>query len=166
MKATAIIRLVSSTILVLVGTWGLWVFLSKPKLNSFQDMYPESEISYRRNYQKLVKQDLFNSSSFLKREAHSAVVFKNSFPYSRTSLDSNKTQQIIQLLNDSSAYEWGEFGTPEHAQTIIFYSLNSTPVGYTQIDLMGEVENYPYRSLMKWGKLSKTSFTQLKELIK
>lgn len=166
MKVVSFIRLITITILVLIGLWGLWVFLSKPKLNSFQDMYPESEISYRKNYKKLVEQDLINGYSFLKNGAHYAVVFDNTFPYTKSTLTSQNTMQIILLLNDSSAYEWGEFGTPEHSQTIVFYSSNSTPVGYTQIDPMGEVENYPYRSLMKWGKLSKTSFNQLKELIK
>ena len=128
-------------------------------------MYTESETSYRKNYNDLVTKDLINGQSFLKDEAHSAVVFSNNFPYSRTTINPGLTQQIIQFLNDSATYRWGEFGTPEYSQIIIFYNENSTPIGYSKINPMGEVDSYPYRSLMKWGMVSTNRFKQLKNLI-
>ncbi|BDD08044.1 hypothetical protein FUAX_04760 [Fulvitalea axinellae] len=127
--------------------------------------YAESELSYRDTYIKLIQKENRDGNTFLIDKAYSSRVYKGSFLYGGEALSFNKTKKIICLLNDTSAYQWGEFGTFEKTRTIIFYDINESPIGYTLFDEVGEVENYPYRSFMKWGALSDKGLREMKRLI-
>jgi hypothetical protein len=139
--------------------------MHKPDLNRIEEqtkkLYNKSDVAYRNNYEELVNSDKNKNNTFLTEEAIYAKVYENSFPYSIKKLDKDPTKRIIEILNDTSSYEWGEFGTPEYDKVIIYYGKTADPIGYTLVDPSGEVENYPYRSLMKWGMLTNKGFSKL-----
>ena len=124
-----------------------------------------AEISYRHTYSQLVEEDQQNGHDFLLGQVSRAAVVDEHSPYLYKNLDSLQANSIISLLNDTSTYAWGEWGTPEIAQTIFYYNNEGHAIGYTKIDPLGEVDNYPYLPLMKWGMMTDTSFANLQQLL-
>lgn len=125
----------------------------------------ESEVSDRDNYDQLVRLDKEQGNDFLISKVKYAKVVKESFPFSSRRLDAVQTRLILEVLNDTSSYRWGEFGTPTYDQTIFYYDSTDKIIGYTIIDNMGEIQNYPYRSLMKWGMMTDKGFSRLIKLM-
>jgi len=125
----------------------------------------ESEVSYRENYDQLVLYDKEQGNEFVIGKVKYAKVVNESFPFSSRQLDAKQTRLIVEVLNDTSSYCWGEFGTPTYDQIIYYFDSTDQVIGYTKIDMMGEVENYPYRSLMKWGLMTDKGFSRLIKLM-
>ena len=151
------------TLLLGLIVWIGFKYIERPNLDEIEEQTKEieSETSFRNNYQQLVSIDRTNGSSFMKSNYAHAKMFDNNFPFSSTHLSYQTASRIVSLLNDTTSYRWGEFGTPEYEKTIVFYDKQDEPIGYTLIDANGEVENYPYRSLMKWGMLTSDGFKSL-----
>ncbi len=153
---------------VLLVTWLGWTFLTNPfstrkeveKIGSI-----ESEVSDRDNYEQLVQLEKEKGNDFLTGEVKYAKVVSEAFPFSSRRFDEKQTSLIIEVLNDTSSYRWGEFGTPTYDQTIFYYDSTDQVIGYTIIDMMGEIENYPFRSLMKWGMMTDKGFSRLIKLM-
>ncbi len=147
----------------------IWYWRAKPNVKLIErntdGWYAPSEVSHPENYKKLVRLDLRDNKTFLTQYAWYCIVVSNSFPFAEKQYHGAATQEIIEILNDSSSYRWGEHGTPDIDRTIIYYGKIDEPVGYTEIDLDGEVENYPYRSSMKWGMLTKSSMEKLMNIL-
>jgi len=125
----------------------------------------ESDVSYRDSYDQLVRLDKEQGNDFLIGKVKYAKVVNESFPFTARRLDPKQTSLIIEVLNDTSSYRWGEFGTPTYDQTIFYYDSTDQVIGYTIIDMMGEIQNYPYRSLMKWGMMTDKGFSRLIRLM-
>ncbi len=156
-------------LVISVLIWVGWTILEKPDLDKISEqngnLHGLSQVTDRVNYADLVNDEVQNSRTFLLNEAAYSVIYNDEFPYSSTKLDLRTTNEILILLNDTSSYRWGEYGTPEYCWTIIYYGNTSEPIGYTQIDPLGEVESFPYRSLMKWGMLTDKRFEELLTII-
>lgn len=149
---------------VMIVIWLTWTFMRSPystRIEVEKIEVLESEVSYRDNYDQLVRLDKEQGNDFLISEVKYAKVVNESFPFSSRQLDTVQTRLIVEILNDTSSYRWGEFGTPTYDQTIFYYDSTDTIIGYSIIDNMGEIQNYPYRSLMKWGMMSDKGFNRL-----
>ncbi len=159
-----IIKLISGLLTVTLVLWLTWTFMTNPYLTRKEiEKYDlkESEVSYRDNYEQLVQLDNEQGNNFLTGKVRYANVVNESFPFAERRLDSSQTNLIVELLNDSNSYRWGEFGTPTYNQTIFYRDSFDKVIGYTIIDNMGEIQNYPYRSLMKWGMMTDKGYGQL-----
>ncbi len=164
MKPKKTIKLISGVLTGLIVIWLTWTFLTSPysKRKEVENIEVlESEVSDRDNYDKLVRLDKEQGNDFLIGKVKYAKVVNESFPFSSRQLDTVQTRLIVEVLNDTSSYRWGEFGTPTYDQTIFYYDSNDKIVGYTIIDNMGEIQNYPYRSLMKWGMMTDEGYGRL-----
>lgn len=117
-----------------------------------------SETSYPENYDSLIVVDSINGNDYLLGLASYSKIISNEFPYKRRRIDSATTNKFLTILNDSSTYRWGELGTPYHQNILVFYDSKDKIVGYTNIDYGGELDSYPYRSIMKWGLLTKKGY--------
>lgn len=164
MKTKKTIKLISGLLMVLIVIWLTWTFMTSPysirkEVEKFEVL--ESEVSDRDNYDRLVRLDKEQGHDFLTDKVKYAKVVNESFPFSSKRLDTVQSRLILEVLNDSSSYTWGEFGTPTYDQTIFYFDSTDKIVGYTIIDNMGEIENYPYRSLMKWGMMTDKGYGRL-----
>lgn len=146
----------------------VWLLLANPYLKRMKvdslDLQ-ESEVSYRDNYDQLVQADEEQGIEFPLEKVKYATVVAECFPFTSNRLDSTQTQLILEILNDTSSYRWGEFGTPFYDRTIFYFDSSDKLIGYTMIDMMGEIESYPYCSLMKWGMMTDKSFSRLIRLM-
>ncbi|MEL6674838.1 MAG: hypothetical protein AAFR61_21700 [Bacteroidota bacterium] len=140
--------------------------LAQPDLQQIEESgdYWDSEVSFRSTYDSLVREDELAGRNFLTDQAHYCVKFKDRKPFVSKTYTQKQTQAILQVLNDSSAYVWLE-STPEYLETLVFYTEEGQAIGFCQLDPMGEVNMYPYRSLMKWGTLSQERLQTLKEIM-
>ena len=162
------IKLTFGLLTISLVIWLIWTFTTNPYSirREVEKMdLTESEVSYRDNYDQLVRLDKEQGNEFLTAKVKYAKVVNESFPYTSRRLDSKQTRLIIEVLNDTSSYRWGEFGTPTYYQTIFYFDSTDQIIGYTMTDMMGEIENYPYRSLMKWGMMTDKGFSRLIKLI-
>ena len=162
------IKLIFGLLTVSIVVWLVWTFVTNPFLTRQEfkaSNLKESEVSYRENYNQLVLLDKEQGNSFLTDKVKYAKVVNESFPYTSRRIDAVQTRLIVEALNDTSSYRWGEFGTPTYGQTIFYYDSTDKIIGYTNIDMMGEIQNYPYRSLMKWGMMTDKGFSRLTKLM-
>ena len=156
---------------LLLITSTLWVFWRIDKITDIAHLeknvrfpYNKAEVSYPENYDSLVFIELNNETpyDFIKTITTRSEVRSLSFPYFAKTLNYDETQELLSIIYDSSSYQWGELGTPEYNRIIYFFGEEGNDTtGYTIIDNIGEIENYPYRSLMKWGALSEKGKTRL-----
>lgn len=145
-------------LIIMLGLVG-YVSMSKPDLKKLRHEIEiknkDSEVAHPRSYDSLVTFELNRGISFLENEAVNSEICSNYFPYQKKLLDSEQTQRLLLILNDTSNYIWGETGTPEFDKTIIYYGQNKEVVGCTILSTeSGEAKSYPHRSLTKWGSLS------------
>jgi len=162
MKVTLYIAGALITVVVVGIAWAQMV---RPDLDRIreraEEQYTVSEISYPENYSELARKEVEAGESFLTKDAVHSAVYKQRFPFSKTNLDNQKTKALLEMLSDSSSYRWGEAGTPDYELVIVYYGKNEEEIGYTLIDPVGEVENCPYRSVMKWGMLTDAGYEKL-----
>ncbi len=164
MRTKKIIKLIFGLFTLMLGFWLTWTLTTNPssRKNEIEKQnLLETEVSSRENYHQLVGLDEEQGNNFLSGRAQYATVVNEYFPYFVKRLDKAQTDLIVEVLNDSSSYRWGEFGTPTYDQTIFYYDSTDKIIGYTSIDEMGEIENYPYRSLMKWGMMTDKGYGRL-----
>lgn len=142
---------------------------SRPPLkairNQVREMHPSSELSFPRDYDSLVQRDREAGINFLQGQAVTAKVFSKWLPSARFRLDSSQTARMLTVLNDSSSYRWGEVGTSRRDYQLFFLDAKGETVGYADVDLEGEVDCYPYRSVMKWGGLSEKGLSRMKSIL-
>ncbi|UKN00733.1 hypothetical protein K6119_13430 [Paracrocinitomix mangrovi] len=127
--------------------------------------YTIPEAASQVNYISEIQKDEEYNRNFLKGNTSYAICYNWCFPYDRTRINASETETLVEILNDSSSYVWGEFGTPEYKYCIVFYNDEDNEIGYTEVEPMGEVDSYPYISLMKWGRMKPSSFNQLMTII-
>jgi hypothetical protein len=68
--------------------------------------------------------------------------------------------EIIEILNDSTNYKWGEIGTPYFDKYLVFFNSKNECVGLTELSYEGQTYSTPSVHKMKWGLN-----TKIKELI-
>jgi hypothetical protein len=142
-----------------------WILDKRPNTEKIEeqtfDWYGESSFPNPDNYDSLVQVDEQHNKTFLRNVAISSELINNQFPYSTIKFDTRETLRVLKILNDSSSYQWGELGTPYHDKTLIYYDKMHNSIGFTLIDYGGEVDNYPFLPLMKWGAMTQNGFNQL-----
>lgn len=155
--------------LSIIIVWFFFRFTYKINRNNImeetKDLYYKSEVSYPENYDSLINIDISHKRNFLVNEAYTSSIVSNRFPYFRKKLNIADTRKIIELLNDSISYAWGEMGTPVYPKTIIYYNIDNKIIGFTDLEEHREVDSYPYRSLMKWGNMKVKAYKSLEEII-
>jgi len=160
-----VILYILGVMVILIGIGITWILVTRPDLDEIraraEERYTVSEISYPENYSELVRKEMAEGESFLLNDTVHSIVYERNFPFSKRKLDTEKTIALLKILSDSTSYRWGEFGTPDYDLVVVYYEKNGDEVGYTLIDPVGEVENCPYRSVMKWGVLTDEGYTKL-----
>ena len=166
MNKRLIIKLCIITIIAGIGLVG-YRYMTLPNLKTIKSeiIFTKSEVSYRKNYRELVRNDQKINTDFLLSKAEYSIIYSNLFPFGKRELGHTKTIELLTILNDSSTYAWGEWGTPEYSKTIVFFNSNHASIGFTEWQSLGEADSYPYRSLMKWGGLTKKGEEKLRGII-
>jgi len=59
--------------------------------------------------------------------------------------------KVLEIINDSSNYVWGELGTPVVNRYISFYSESGICIGIFGVDFGGNTWATPNLARMKWG---------------
>jgi hypothetical protein len=147
-------------ILLAVSYFGLKKSRYSAAVDELKERVTETEAASPETYDKLVMSDQLHHS-FLVDEAVHCVMYENSFPYTSHVFESDDTQNIIRMLNDSSNYRWGEIGTPHYDRCILFYDKADELAGCINISMDGEIIMFPYRAVSKWGLLSDKGFKEL-----
>ncbi len=95
-----------------------------------------------------------------------AVLYKGFFSFDKT-LGDSAAKRILEILNDTSSYVWGEVGTFLPGRKIVFYDSEDNLIGVTEFEEENGCQTYsfPYLLRMKWGALSKNAFTVLDSLL-
>lgn len=81
------------------------------------------------NYDSLcnLEKDIF----FPSRNVKYAKLTKNNFWKQSKTIKGKDLKELLQVLNDSASYEWGELGTPEIHYYISYYNEDNKCVGVT-----------------------------------
>jgi hypothetical protein len=90
----------------------------------------------------------------------------NGILYPSKKLDESSINEMIDILNDTSSYIWGEVGTFLPDRRIIYYDKQDKPVAITEIDLEGGFTNsIPYLKRTKWQTMTGPAFNKLEKII-
>lgn len=73
------------------------------------------------------------------------------------SLNRQQTATILQVLNDTSSYVWGELGTPYFDSYFTFHDKDGNCIGYTDFSFEGQTYSTPSLAKMKWGLLNENA---------
>lgn len=117
---------------------------------SYEPPYPNEPRHYRKNCAYEAKHRLFFP---LKGAGYATLKEKNSL-HTR-SFSAAETQDLIQILNDTASYQWGEVGTFILDYWIEFYDDRDSLTGVTKVDIgAGQTYSEPHLAKMKWGYLT------------
>lgn len=120
--------------------------------NTFRDI-PKSSGADPAFYEKQCAAEFSGNLSFPLGKVDKAIVTKGFFSIDHT-IDKTQIPQILNLLNDTSNYVWGEVGRFWLGKRI------------TDIDVSGTFTySYPYLNRMKWGTLTQAAADDLSTLI-
>jgi hypothetical protein len=131
-------------------------YFSLPNLDYIENriQHDPSEVAEKQNYQNQIQNDLDSSRTFLLELVEYCEVYNMNFPFDREAIKRSETDKLLEIFNDSSSYQWGEYTTPEYDKTVVFYGDSGGEFGYLLLDTEGGATRaYPYRSVMKWGVL-------------
>ena len=93
------------------------------------------------------------------------VVYEGFFSLDKT-LDKLTSQRLIEVLQDSSNYRWGEEGTPDFKTRLVYYDELGTVLGDTQLSSSGQSYTSPtIKKISKWGMLNKKGLQKIVILI-
>lgn len=83
-------------------------------------------------------------------------------------LNPQMIQSLLQLINDPSSYEWGEYGTFELGMQLRFYNDAQKLVGILEFDKteLRQTKAIPYLKRTKWGVLSIKASERMQQIIK
>lgn len=135
----------------------------KDKLN-IESKYP-NEVDWKITYSSDVKYEKMNGIYFAKGLAKKARIYSGILNLSRE-INEADTKRLVEILNDSTSYDWGEIGTFELDKSIIFYDKDEKEVGVTQFDVSHrQTYSFPFLRTMKWGFLSYKGRDEIYEII-
>ena len=70
------------------------------------------------------------------------------------SLDTRQTEAILNILNDTASYVWGEISTAHFDRHFTFHDKEGNCIGYTDFSFNGQTYSTPSLAIMKWGMLT------------
>ena len=129
-------------------------------LNS-QTKLKANQLNWKETYDKDVQFDLKNKTGFITK----AKLYSNKFLppkiYTKASV-----QKLVNILNDSSSYKWGET-TVEYNRYLIFLDSNDKIISLAKIDTENEyVQTFPFIRTIKWGGLSKKGYDEFHKVLR
>lgn len=154
-------------LLVLISalTWLTYKVVSFPNTQKIQQKLNKRYSTYttpdQDNYARLVKLDQKEKRTILTGKAQFSTMYDRSLPHEKHTFNQVETERILEIINDSSSFIWGEIGTPYFDKTIIFYDKNQNEIGYLDVSFDGEIDVFPNLALTKWGLLSDKGFKDL-----
>lgn len=87
-------------------------------------------------YPRQCDEEIKNNLIFPLGEVGKAIVCKGLFSFDHIIINAN-INSVIEIINDTSSYVWGEVGTFIHEKKIVFYGKKNDPIGITEIDADG-----------------------------
>ena len=126
--------------------------------------YP-TEINWKLTYDSDVEFEKENGINFINGKAKNAEIYSGYLSLSKK-VDEKDTKRLIEILNDSTSYVWGEIGTFEPNKSIVFYDQNNKIIGITELDCAKrQTYSSPMTRTMKWGFLSYNGRDSIYEII-
>lgn len=118
------------------------------------------------NYKTECKEEFENNLSFPDSKIGKAVLCSGFFSFDKE-LSESSTRELIEILNDSANYAWGEICCFDSGRKIIFYDIAGKPVGITILEKENEnlTHSFPYLKKMKWGALKSEPHKKLEKLL-
>lgn len=111
------------------------------------------ETPMRETYDSLCRMENQNGIYFPNKSVEYAKLTKNGIWKTSELIKGDELKELLEFLNDSSSYGWGEIGTSEIHYFLTYYDQNDLSIGLTTIDLKGMAYSYPSTARMKWGLL-------------
>lgn len=134
--------------------------------DDIEESYPYKVVSMPDTYELDCTKEYKQRISFPMVEPAYAVLHFDAFFAFPKRLTPANMQTILSVLNDSSSYEWGEFGTTYYDRFITFHDSTGRYIGITNIDFGGQANSYPHLARMKWGMLTDEAHHTIMLLIK
>lgn len=117
-----------------------------------------------KNYNFLVEYEDKKGYIFPRIKPKKIKLFSNhSYWKTEYILTKEQSKELLEILNDSSSYRWGELGTPEVHFYFKYFNDKNELIGFTKIDQEGMAYSEPYLTKMKWCGLKK--FDEINKLI-
>lgn len=134
--------------------------------DDFVQLYKPGEGANRENYTMQCKNEFDGNLSFPLAQVSKAVVYKGFFSFDNT-LNTLITARLVEIINDTASYVWGEVGTFIPGRQIVFYDRDNKPIGITLLEEERgkQTYSYPYLRRTKWGALTDKAFKEIDELI-
>jgi hypothetical protein len=155
-------------IFVISGLLLTFKWLTYPKFNSYEreitKQYPNESTSYPEDYDSLCKLEFQKGVTFPKTKPSYSLLHFDKFLKPNIRLTNRQMVEILESLNDTANYTWGELGTPYFDRFITFHDQKGNCVGLTKIDLGGQSYSTPYIAKMKWGLIKAENY-RINELI-
>jgi hypothetical protein len=154
-------------ILILSGLIG-YRFLTYPiglTSDDFKNVYKSGDAATQENYSTQCQAEFDSNLLFPLGQVSKAVFCKGFFSFDRT-LSTDKTKRLIEILNDTASYVWGEVGTFIPDRAIVFYDKEGKPLGITELEEEGGRQSYsfPYLRRTKWGALTDNAMNEINTL--
>jgi hypothetical protein len=113
--------------------------------------HPKIEASDPEHYKNDCKQEDLMKLNFPIDKVSYAMLYKGSLQGRCTRLSDKTLATLLKMLNDTSSYRWGEIGTPDFDNHIVFYNQADVCVGLAHVSYDGMVYTDPFIKKMKWG---------------
>ena len=162
MKTILKLFLLLLSILIVIAIYLFLTFPDKEKIvTNLKSKYSKSITPDKSNYDSLVNIEIKENQSILLREVKSAEMYNNTFPIFTHKFEFHETESIINILNDSTNFSWGEIGTPYYDKTIVFLDNSKNEIGYVEISFDGQINMFPNLAVTKCGLLNDKGFKEL-----
>ena len=119
------------------------------------------KISMKDSYAADCGQEFKDGIQFPLEKPESAELHFHRFGKMPVSLNRQQTATILQVLNDTSSYVWGELGTPYFDSYFTFHDKDGNCIGYTDFSFEGQTYSTPSLAKMKWGLLNENAREKL-----
>jgi len=130
-----------------------------PQLSDIKDEVGQSNpyyvTSYPEDYKELTQKEYDANIVFPVKKAVSAKLHCTGLFAASHNLSANEMAKLLEILNDSANYRWGELGTPEVHYYFTFHDSEDNSIGLTTIDREGQSYSQPSLARMKWGSLKR-----------
>ena len=113
----------------------------------------QTEVAMREDYKEKCDFENRNNITFPRVKPDKVFLHSNGLIKHKKRLNQKQIYELLIILNDSTNYVWGEFGTPEFQYYFTFLNAENEIIGVTKVDLIGMAYSKPYIAKMKWGQL-------------
>ncbi|GAA4245885.1 hypothetical protein [Winogradskyella damuponensis] len=132
--------------------------MSQPSIENIHEEIAKNnsysvETPLHETYDSLCRIENENGIYFPNKSVKYAKLTKNGIWKTSELIKGKELKELLEFLNDSTSYRWGELGTPETHYFLTYYDQSDLCIGMTTIDLEGMAYSYPSTARMKWGML-------------